>query len=252
MKFFVSMASLLACAFSLNAQITAVLERVPGHSSMTAAAESVPEIKIRNTSNVNLTAFAISLAPMDADSTPFLFYLDSAVDDHFRKPYQLPLPPTQEYVVDVPIRLMTSGQLNDVYKEPVVTAGVFADGTTEGDPILLTRLILRRCSMLQAVELAHDILSNAAKHNVPPPQLIEQFRMIANSLNHWYVPTEQQVGRTIYQSIMEKLMDLPPLQVGSPFPPTTFVEQETVVLNRQRAVLLNSRPNIADVALGRK
>jgi 2-phospho-L-lactate guanylyltransferase (CobY/MobA/RfbA family) len=234
MKAFVAMASLLACAFSLNAQITAVLERVPGHSSMIAVApEGVPEIKIRNISNVNLTAFAISMAPADADGTPFLFYLDSAVDD--RAPNQLPLVPTQEYVVNVPIRLLGSRQIKDLYKQPIVTAEVFADGTTGGDAILLTRLMSRRNSMLQAVELAHEILANAAKHNVPPPQLIEQ-----------------QVGRTVHQSITQKLMDLPPLEVGSPFPPTAFVEKETVVLNRQRSTLLNSRPNIADMALGRQ
>jgi hypothetical protein len=251
MKAFVAMSSLLACAFSLNAQITAVLERVPGHSSMIAVApDGVPEIKIRNISNVNLTAFAISMAPADADDTPFLFYLDAAVDD--RAPNQLPLVPTHEYVVNVPIRLLGSGQIKDLYKQPIVTAEVFADGTTGGDAILLTRLMSRRNSMLQAVELAHEILANAAKHNVPPPQLIEQFRILANSLNHWYIPPEQQVGRTVYQSITQKLMDLPPLEVGSPFPPTAFVEKETVLLNRQRSTLLNSRPNIADIALGRQ
>jgi len=80
-------------------------------------------------------------------------------------------------------------------------------------------------------------------------QLIEQFRKLADSLNRWYLPPEQQVGRSLYQSIVGKLMDLPEAPGGSPFPPSSFVAEETVKLNRQRVTLLESQPSLADAAL---
>ena len=80
-------------------------------------------------------------------------------------------------------------------------------------------------------------------------QLIEQFRKLADSLNRWYLPPEQQVGRSLYQSIVGKLMDLPEAPGGSPFPPSSFVAEETVKLNRQRVTLLESEPGLADAFL---
>ena len=241
MKTVISLASVLACAFSLNAQITAVLNRFPTHS---------PEIEIRNNSAVSLAAFAISMAPVAqgaAISAPFIVFVDMAVDQS-----EMPLPPNQAYTVPVPARSRPGQPREDLFQPPIVTAGVFADGTTTGDATVLARLILRRCNMLQAVELARDILSDAGSTNVPRRQLIEQFRKMADSLNHWYLPPEQQVGRTLYQSIIRKLMNLPELQVGSPFPPTAFVQQETAMLNRQRTTLLESQPSLADAAFSRR
>src|SRR5205814_7480746 len=120
---------------------------------------------------------------------------------------------------------------------PPITAGVFADGTTTGDAALLARLLLRRCNMLQAVELARAVLSEAGKHNMPRGQLIEQFRQLADSVDHWYLPPEQQVGRTLYQSIIGKLVNIPNLQCGSPCPSSTFEELETARFNRQLTTL---------------
>ena len=161
----------------------------------------------------------------------------------------MPLQPNQVYAVAVPTRLRPGQPREDLFEPPIITAAVFSDGTTTGDTSLLARLVLRRCNMLQAVELAGEILSDAGRHNVPRRQLIEQFRKMAGSVNHWYLPAEQQVGRLLYQSIIEKLMDLPDEQVGAPFPPSTFVAEETAMLNRQRVTLLESQPSLADATV---
>jgi len=132
------------------------------------------------------------------------------------------------------------------YQQPILTAGIFADGTTVGDEALLNRLILRRCNMLQAVETALQMLSDAGRHNAPREHLIGQFKMMADSVRRWYLPPEQRVGSGVYQSIVGKLINLPEEQLGSPFPPTTFVAQETAMLNRQRVTLVESQPSLAD------
>lgn len=66
MKAFFQLAPVLACVFSLHAQVTAVLNRFPARS---------PEIVVRNNSAVNLTALAVSMAPAQSSafSAPFLF-----------------------------------------------------------------------------------------------------------------------------------------------------------------------------------
>lgn len=240
MKPFIPLASILVCICPLNAQITAVLNKFPARS---------PEIAIRNNSTVSLAAFAISMAPVvqDINSAPLMVYVDAVVDQT-----TMPLPPTQEYTVPVPARLRPGQRMEDLFEPPVMTAGIFVDGATTGDAALLTRLILRRCNMLQAVETTVEMLSDAGKHNVPRDQLIDRFRKMANFLDHWYLPTEQQVGRSLYQSIIGKLMNLPELQLGSAFPPANFVAQEIATLNRQRTTLLESRPTLADAALIRR
>jgi hypothetical protein len=247
MKNILKLAAVLGCAFSLHAQITAVLKRFPARG---------PEVEIRNDSTVNLTAFAIRMAPAPqaADPAPLLVYVDTAVDmDRSAMPYELtramPLAPGEEYGVAVPDRLREGRIREDLFVPPIPTAAVFADGTTAGDPALLARLMLRRCNMLQAVELAIEMLSDAGRHNVPRGQLIGQFKMMAESVRHWYLPPEQQVGRRLYEGIVGKLTNLPELQLGTAFPPTAFVEQETARLSRQRTMLLESRPNLAEVAV---
>jgi hypothetical protein len=237
MKTVISMAPLLACAFSLNAQITATLNRFPARSS---------EIGIRNNSAVSLAAFAIGMAPVAQDapnSAPLLVYVDTAVDQT-----AMPLLPSQEYTVPVPSRFRPGQPGEDLFEPPIVTAAIFADGATTGDAALLRRLILRRCNMQQAVEAALEMLSDAGGHNVPRGQLIEQFSKMADSLNHWYLPQEQQVGRSLYQSIIGKLKNLPEGPLGSPFPPTAFVEEETAMLRQRRATLVESRPSLEDAS----
>jgi len=238
MKTVISVASVLVFAFSLSAQITATLHRLPIGS---------PEIRIRNNSPVSLAAFAIRMDPVlrsNADNAPLMAYVDTAVDT-----MATPLLPNQEHTVPVPVRFRPEGPAEDLFEQPIVTAGIFADGSTTGDAALLTRLLSRRSNMLAAVETAMDMLSDAGRHNVPRDQLIEQFKKMARSVSHWYLPPEQQVGRDLYQSIIGKLMNLPDEPVGSAFPPSAFVEQETATLNRQRVTLSESQPSLADAAL---
>jgi len=218
----------------LNAQIAATVIPVPGGS----------EIGIRNDAAVGLVAFAISVKLADGVSdAPLMIYFDSAIDTPAR-----PVLPNEERMLQRRI-WRAETKLPVVPEQPIVTAGIFADGAATGDTALLRRLILRRCNMLQAVEAALGMLSDAGKHNVPRRQLIEQFRNMADSVNHWYLPPEQQVGRSLYQSIIGKLMNLPEGPLGSPFPPTAFVEEETATLHRQRVALLDSQPSLADAAL---
>jgi hypothetical protein len=226
----------LPSVLSLNAQISTALNRFPSRS---------PEVEIQNNSGVNLTAFAISMAPAgnSGDSAPFVYFTDGAIEtDRLATVYDLPLPPNQKCSVPVPSGLKAGHQV-DLFTPPIIHAEAFADGTTAGDPALLARLLSRRGSMLQAVELAHEVLTDAGKHNVPRGQLIKQFRTMADSLNHWYLPLEQRVGRALFQSVSEELLSLPPSPVGSAFPPTAFVQEQTATLNRQRTTLLAALPS---------
>jgi hypothetical protein len=237
MKTAISVASVLACAFSLDAQITATLNRSP---------DRLPEIRIRNNSDVSLAAFAIRMNPVvrsGANHAPLIVFVDSAFDTTATA-----VPPNQERTVPVTVRLRPGQPAEDLFEEPIVTAGILADGTTTGDAALLTRLIVRRSNMLQAVDTALETLLDAGRHNVPRGRMIEQFKKLADSVSHWYLPPEQQVGRDLYQSIVGKLMDLPEEPLGSPFPPSGFVAEETAVLNRQRVTLLESQPSLADAA----
>jgi hypothetical protein len=133
--------------------------------------------------------------------------------------------------------------------EQLAVAGVYADGSTTGDQGLLVRLMLRRSNLLLAIETTIDILRDAGSRNVPRNQLLKQFSLLTDSLNRWYVPAEQQTGRSVYQTMVTKLENLPEGPLGSPFPPSEFVARETTGLNRQRTSLLEAQPSLADSTL---
>jgi len=249
MKPVIAAASLLAFTFALNAQITAFLKALPDGSN---------EVRIRNDGSVIVTAFAVqatggNVVEFESSRGPSrqtrsIAYVDSLIDDVPR-----PLLAKEERVIkDGGVVLWQGDRVVLTHGLPILTAGIFADGTTSGDPELLRRLILRRCNMLQAVETALDILSDAGRRNVPRELLVNQFRKMADSLNRWYVPPEQRVGHDLYQSMTGKLLNLPQEPLGSAFPPDAFVAEETAMLNRQRVELMDSQPSLAEAAVIRR
>jgi hypothetical protein len=238
MKTVISAVSVLACAFSLDAQITARLNRL---------SDSADEVRIRNNSATSLVAFAVTVkqAPMSGNSSkaPLVVFSDLLID-----PAAKPLPAGEERVVMSSHFILSSGRHLPL-EEPIVTAGILADGAPAGDPALLARLLSRRSNMLLAIETTLETLSDAGNRNVPRGQLIDQFRKLAASVRRWYLPSEQQVGLALYQSIVGKLMSLPAGQLGSPFPPADFVVEETAALRQQRVALSESQPSLLDAAL---
>lgn len=249
MRTLIASAFALAFAFASNAQITAFLKALPDGSN---------EVRVRNDGPVVVSAFAAQASGgnlVEFESSRgrsreilSIVYVDSLLDN-----VPKPLLPKEERVVKDGGGLLWEGQRVIVtYELPIRTAGILADGRTFGDGELLRRLVLRRCNMLQAVETTLDILSDAGRRNVSKDVLVNQFRKMADSLNRWYVPPEQQVGHDLYQSIMGKLLNLPDEPLGSPFPPDAFVTEETAVLNRLRVTLRDSQPSLAEAALLRR
>ena len=234
MKTFVSLAGLLAYASLSDAQIAATLNRLPN---------GMDEVRIRNNFATNLVAYVVTVKEAQGGDSPRnvtrVFFSDPLIDAAAK-----PLLASEERVLLA--RALAPPGRGRFLEEPIIAAGILGDGTAAGDAPLLTRLILRRANMLLAVETALDTLSDAGRRNVPRHQLTEQFRKMAESLNRWYLPPEQQVGGLVYQSIMGKLLNLPEQEPGAPFPPNSFVAQETATLNRQRVALLESQPSLAD------
>ena len=240
MKTVSSIVSLVACAFSLNAQIASTLNHLAG---------GLDEVWIQNDSAVDLVTFVVTVGQEPRSSTssraPFVVYSDPLVE-----PSAKPLLPGEKRKV----MMMGVAQGIDLHgkrllKEPILTAGIFSDGTRTGDEALLRGLVLRRSNMLLAVETALEMLSNAGRANIPRDQLIERFKGMADSLRRWYLPPEQQIGIRVYQPIVGSLMSLPKGEAGSPFPPASFVSQETAILRQQRIALSESEPNMVDAFL---
>src|SRR5258708_27666903 len=201
MKTVVAVASVLAWACSLGAQITAI------------PSEDSTAIKIRNDASVSLSAFVIR-APR-AGHAPLVVYVDSAID-----PTVSPLSPHEGRVMMEGQTLLPPGlppAKYAIYEQPIVTAGIFADGTTIGDAVLLDRLMLRRCNMLQAVGLALEMLFDAGRSNVPRGQLIEQFKKKADFVRRWDVSPDQRVRSDGYQSKVVKFVNFAEQEPGETF-----------------------------------
>jgi hypothetical protein len=243
MKAFVLVAFAFACV-SLDAQIIGILRDSPN---------GLQEVIIRNNSTVSLVAFVVSANQTPRRSavpnTPLVAYFDPLVEPEFK-----PLTVNEERVVmrkgigySEPARASRENPGGRrLLQEPIGVAGILADGSLTGDPAMLTRLMVRRANMLAAVETSLEILLRAGRRNIPRDQLVAEFQRMVESVRRWYLPPEQQVGQSLYQSIIGKLTNLPEPPLGSAFPPSTFVAEETALLNRQRVILSESQPSLAD------
>jgi hypothetical protein len=122
------------------------------------------ELRIRNDAAVSLVAFVISVKMVNgASDAPLILYNDSTIDAAVG-----PVLPNQERIVQPErIHLRAGSKPFAIFEQPMITGGVFSDGTTTGDPVLLSRLMLRWSNMLLAVETALETLSDAGRHNVP-------------------------------------------------------------------------------------
>src|SRR5260370_33543596 len=152
MKTVVVVSSVLAWACSLGAQITAI------------PSEDSTAIKIRNDASVSLSAVVIR-APR-AGHAPLVVYVDSAID-----PTVSPLLPHQERVMMEGQTLLPPGlppAKYAIYEQPIVTAGIFADGTTIVDEGLLDRRMLRR---MHNFPTAEEAVRQRREHwpRAPPP-----------------------------------------------------------------------------------
>lgn len=240
----------LLCAVMLQAQIVPSLKKLDNGRT---------EVRLKNMAAVNLVAFAVRITQIDAGSgkrTPQEHFIDSAVEVvPVAEQTTLPLSPGEEYsfmpshFIPAPVnRSRGPGALLN-FEEAMVTAGIFADGTMTGDSALLTRLMFRRCQLLVAVETSLEMLIEAGQQNVPRAQIISQFQRLATSTRRSYLPPEQSVGLRIYQPLIGKLLNLPPAELGTPFPPTDFVKQETAALNRLRVTLMAVPMTISDARI---
>lgn len=231
-------AALLLCVWPVTAQVVATPGRSPS---------AVPQISIRNAGSTPAVAFAVAMNPLQnsGDVGQFIVFSDVIVDATDR------LNANQERTIPVLLRTRPGIRLEEVFELPMTTAVIYADGTTAGDVVLLTRLMVRRCNRLLAVDTASDALTEASKHNIPRSALVAQFRSMAESLNHWYLPPEQQIGRDLYRSISEKLSDLPDPTPGAAFPPATFVAEQLKTLNQDRVTLLGSKPHLSTATFAR-
>jgi hypothetical protein len=254
MKNLLLIASWIACTCSVHAQISTTLNRLP---------TGEVKITVRNNSDRSLTAFAVGANVIPANSAAgirnasdalWVAYHDSAIDLTMKDLF-----PNQERTIPGRVRcILAKGPWPDKgnkvipasncdqLEEPLATAGIYSDGSTTGNAVLLTKLMLRRSSMLLAIDSASAALSEAGKHNNPRGQLVEQFKKLVDSASGWYLFPEQQIGRDLFESIIGKLKNLPQGELGEPFPPTAFIEEETARLKQMRVALWESQPSLAD------
>ncbi|MEI9815165.1 MAG: hypothetical protein WDO18_22065 [Acidobacteriota bacterium] len=236
---------LLLSALALHAQL---------RSTLNASPDGPTEIRLRNDASSTVAAFAIRVDYVNRITTTpqvLTVYVDPQIDAILPsragvRPVAIsPILPQQEIRFSPEVLVAISALSGKPAFSNLSVAGIFEDGGTTGDPALLTRLLMRRGNLLSAVETALDLLADAGRRNVPRNQLIDRFTQMAASVSRPYLPDEQQIGRTLYQSVIQELRNLPQPNTGSPFPPNEFVMRETTQLTRHRAALLQSRPALA-------
>jgi hypothetical protein len=229
MKLIITVACAVACVCSLDAQISANVDRSPG---------GLEHISVRNNSKVALVAFVVratpSALPPEWPVVPSLTFFDALEGGRDV------LAPGDERAM----RAVAVPAGRHVFEEPIAAA-IFADGSATGDPELLRLLLSYRSNRLAAIETALETLAEAGQGNVSRDQLVAQFKKMADASRRWYVPEEERSAARVYQSIVDKLVNLPEQELGAPFPPTAFVRDEVASLSRQRAVLLDSQPSLS-------
>jgi hypothetical protein len=227
--------SLLGCVFSLNAQVTARVSQLPDGSN---------RITIRNAGVVPLAAYAIAASVRGGGHSPVEVYSDLTV---------APLSGNQEVTETMSILCGDADPSARVFArvnlkqkkhlcglgQPRIAA-VFANGSTTGDPVLLSRILFRRRSTLLALETTLNILSNASRFNATREQLIREFKRLADSRNPRHLPPEPEPAREIYRDMVGKLVNLTKGRSGSSFRPSSFVAQQSAILRQQRSALLQS------------
>lgn len=225
MKIALSIACTLVCVCSLDAQISTNVERVP---------DGYQRISIRNNSKLDLVAFVVRAKPINrspnAPSGPSLLFVDALEGDWD------PLAAGEERALS---------RFADAFEKPILAAGIFADGSTAGDKELLGLLMSYRGNRLAAIETALDTLAEAGQGNVPRDQLVAQFKRMADGARRWYVPEEQRSAAKVYESIVDRLVNLPEQELGAPFLPPAFVREEVAALSHARAALLDSEPSLS-------
>lgn len=229
MKLIITVACTLACVCSLRAQISAQVDRLPG---------GLEQIAVRNDSKVDAVAFVVQARPsvqLPGPVIPALTFFDALEGDRDA------LAPGEERT----LRKVWETAGRHVFEMPILAAGIFADGSTAGDAELLRLLMSYRGNRLAAIETALDALAAAGQGNVSRDQLVSQLKKMAGAARRWYVPEEQRSAAKVYESILDKLINLPEQELGAPFPPTAFVRDEVAVLSRERAMLLAAQPSLS-------
>lgn len=230
MKIPIAIASALAYAFSLGAQIAAKVDRSP---------DGYQRISVHNDSKMDLVAFVVRAKQLtrspEEPSGPSLLFFDALDGD-----WDALAPGEQRTLNRLP---EPAGR--HAFDKPIMIAGIFADGSTAGDTELLRLLLSYRSNRLAAIETALDALSEAGQRNLSRDRLIEQFQKMADAARRWYIPEEQRSAAKVYESIVDRLVNLPEQEPGAPFPPTDFVRGEIATLSRERAALLDSEPSLS-------
>jgi len=148
MKITLVTACLLAGACMLPAQISTKLDRLPG---------GLEQIQVRNESKADLVALVVrgkqlTRSPEEPSGPSFIF-LDALESDWDA------LAPGEERA----LKKVPEWGGRRVFEEPIVAAGIFADGSTAGDPALLRLLMAHRGNRLAAIETALDALTEAGR-----------------------------------------------------------------------------------------